>query len=71
VHRKEDLQYKPGKAGKGTLKYIVTINTESFMETNQALMAAGFPGINPTLEFKQCLSKQEIRMLTQTPKMII
>jgi hypothetical protein len=71
VRRKEDLLYKPGKAGKGTLKYIITINTESFMETIQALAAAGFPGANAALEFKHCLSKQEIPVLTQTPKMII
>jgi hypothetical protein len=63
VRHRKDFQYKPGKDGKGKLTFAFTIQTESAIETIQALSLAGYTGINIALDFKQCLGKGQKELL--------
>jgi hypothetical protein len=69
VHHSKNFQYTPAKNGKGILKMTLTVNTDSPLETIQALAAAGYPGMDPNLGFKQCLAKGEHQIIPQIPLM--
>jgi hypothetical protein len=64
MRHKKDFQYTPGKDGKGTLKYTFTIKTSSLAETIHTLAAAGYPGLNTALDFKQTIQR-EIPLMRQ------
>jgi hypothetical protein len=59
MHYKTNVQYKPKKLGKGTLKFTVTIESDSFNETIQILNAAGHPFHILNHEFTECINKGE------------
>jgi hypothetical protein len=56
---RNDVQYKPKTdgSGKATIKFCVTVDTETPFETMDALAALGYPGSYMDISFKKCTAK--------------
>jgi N6-adenosine-specific RNA methylase IME4 len=56
---KKDMQYNPKKdgSGKATIKYTVTVTTDTLYESMQALQALGFDIAYTDVAFKKTLGE--------------
>jgi hypothetical protein len=64
---KKDVQYTPKKLGRGTVKFTITLDTNTQLETIQVLAALGYPYTPIDRDFKQCTAKGERLFNPQLP----
>jgi hypothetical protein len=66
---KKAVHYNPKTdgSGKATIKFTVTVTTDTPMETSMALQSLGYPGAYTDVSFKKCLGKGQKYILPMIP----